>query len=158
MNIYKFIVGDTVKFKNEFTFPTCGLSEFAGKPAKIIARDYFNSPVYKIDIAEGWYSEDCFAGKIGEDEPEQLKFDFCDSKTSEVGTNQGPELTCDTESSGESGFDVLPLEEAEWYHISFDAKLTPDDLRAMKKCFFDAMNESMEIYDLRELKLEKVED
>jgi hypothetical protein len=50
---------------------------------------------------------------------------------------------------------VLPLEEAKWYRIHFSAKLTPDDLRAMKKCFFDAMNESMEIYDLEGLVIEE---
>jgi hypothetical protein len=57
------------------------------------------------------------------------------------------------EASGE--FEVLPLEEAKWYRISFSAKLTPDDLRAMKKCFFDAMNESMEIYDLEGLEIKE---
>ena len=44
-----------------------------------------------------------------------------------------------------------PLEESKWYRISFSAKLTPTDLRAMNKCFFDAMNEAMEIYDLADL-------
>lgn len=46
-------------------------------------------------------------------------------------------------------------EEAKWYRISFSAKLSADDLRAMKKCFFDAMNESMEIYDLENLVIEE---
>lgn len=55
----------------------------------------------------------------------------------------------------EAEFEVLPLEEAKWYRISFSAKLTPDDLRAMKKCFFDAMNESMEIYDLEGLEIKE---
>lgn len=49
----------------------------------------------------------------------------------------------------------LPLEEGKWYRISFSAKLTPSDLRAMNKCFFDAMNESMEIYDLANLVIEE---
>ena len=49
----------------------------------------------------------------------------------------------------------LPLEESKWYRISFSAKLTPSDLRAMNKCFFDAMNESMEIYDLANLVIEE---
>ena len=48
-----------------------------------------------------------------------------------------------------------PLEESKWYRISFSAKLTPTDLRAMNKCFFDAMNESMEIYDLANLVIEE---
>ena len=45
--------------------------------------------------------------------------------------------------------------EAKWYRISFSAKLNADDLRAMKKCFFDAMNESMEIYDLDGLEIKE---
>jgi hypothetical protein len=48
-----------------------------------------------------------------------------------------------------------PLEESKWYRISFSAKLTPSDLRAMNKCFFDAMNEAMEIYDLANLVIEE---
>lgn len=48
-----------------------------------------------------------------------------------------------------------PLEEGKWYRISFSAKLTPSDLRAMNKCFFDAVNESMEIYDLANLTIEE---
>ena len=46
-------------------------------------------------------------------------------------------------------------DEAKWYRISFSAKLSADDLRAMKKCFFDAMNESMEIYDLEGLEIQE---
>lgn len=46
-------------------------------------------------------------------------------------------------------------DEAKWYRISFSAKLNADDLRAMKKCFFDAMNESMEIYDLEGLEIKE---
>lgn len=48
-----------------------------------------------------------------------------------------------------------PLEESKWYRISFSAKLTLSDLRAMNKCFFDVMNESMEIYDLANLVIEE---
>ena len=72
---------------------------------------------------------------------------------SKTAKEQGPEINGDTGDSGK--FEVLPLEEAKWYRISFSAKLTPDDLRAMKKCFFDAMNESMEIYDLEGLVIEE---
>lgn len=32
-----------------------------------------------------------------------------------------------------------------WYTVSFSAKMTEDDVRAMKKCFYDAMEEAMEI-------------
>lgn len=44
------------------------------------------------------------------------------------------------------------------YEIKFKADLTADDVRAMKKYFFDTMNESMEISDLWDLELTKVED
>lgn len=35
--------------------------------------------------------------------------------------------------------------EKKWYTISFSAKMNEEDIRAMKKCFFDAMEESMQI-------------
>ena len=44
------------------------------------------------------------------------------------------------------------------YKIEFIAELTEDDVRAMNKCFFDAMNEAMEIYGLSNLKLTPIED
>ena len=44
------------------------------------------------------------------------------------------------------------------YKIEFMAELTDDDVRAMNKCFFDAMNEAMEIYGLSNLKLTPIED
>ena len=44
------------------------------------------------------------------------------------------------------------------YEIKFKADLTEDDVRAMKKYFFDTMNESMEIFDLWDLELTEVND
>lgn len=44
-----------------------------------------------------------------------------------------------------------------FYKIEFIAELTEDDVRAMNKCFFDAMNESMNIYDLSNFKMTPVE-
>lgn len=32
-----------------------------------------------------------------------------------------------------------------WYKVTFSAKMSEDDVRAMKKCFYDAMEEAMEI-------------
>jgi hypothetical protein len=32
-----------------------------------------------------------------------------------------------------------------WYTVTFSAKMSEDDVRAMKKCFYDAMEEAMEI-------------
>lgn len=46
----------------------------------------------------------------------------------------------------------------EWYTISFSAKLSEEDVRAMRKYFFDTMNESMEIYDLANFKMFKEVD
>ena len=40
-----------------------------------------------------------------------------------------------------------------WYKITFNAELTADDVRAMNKCFYDTMNEAMDIYDLADLEL-----
>lgn len=44
------------------------------------------------------------------------------------------------------------------YQVTFKAELSEDDVRAMKKCFFDAMNESMDICDLWDLELTEVKD
>ena len=44
------------------------------------------------------------------------------------------------------------------YKITFNAELSEDDVRAMSKCFYDAMNEAMNIVEVWGLKLEKVED
>ena len=44
------------------------------------------------------------------------------------------------------------------YKITFNAELSEDDVRAMNKCFYDAMNEAMSIEEVWGLKLEKVED
>ena len=142
---YKYSVGDYIRFKSKFTNPTCGLAWRAGTVAKItgIAKAYNNKPHYYInDVEDEVFPESCFAGLATESEfRAQCLLD------SEADTLQGPETKCDTESSGES--------ESKWYRISFSAKLTPDDIRAMKKCFFDAMNESMEIYDLEGLVIEE---
>jgi hypothetical protein len=43
------------------------------------------------------------------------------------------------------------------YKITFKAELTEADVRAMNKCFYDTMNEAMDITEVWGLKLEKVE-
>lgn len=48
--------------------------------------------------------------------------------------------------------------EKKTYQITFMADLTEDDVRAMKKCFYDAMLESMQISPVWNLKLEPTED
>ena len=48
--------------------------------------------------------------------------------------------------------------EKKCYRITFMADLTEDDVRAMKKCFYDAMLESMEISPVWNLKLEEIKD
>lgn len=48
--------------------------------------------------------------------------------------------------------------EKKTYRVTFMADLTEDDVRAMKKCFYDAMNESMNIDQLWELQLEEIKD
>lgn len=32
-----------------------------------------------------------------------------------------------------------------WYTVTFSAEMTEDDVRAMNKCFYDAMEEAMQI-------------
>ena len=150
---HKYKVGDFVRFKDKFSSPTTGLVGREGTIAKItgIAPSYNNKPHYYLDgNISTVYTEGCFAGLATESE-----FLAQQALAAKVAKEQGPETKCDTGDSGESELDVLPLEEAKWYRISFSAKLTPDDLRAMKKCFFDAMNESMEIYDLENLVIEE---
>lgn len=46
------------------------------------------------------------------------------------------------------------------YTITFKAELTEDDIKAMNKCFFDAMNEAMDIHKLwgLEIKEDKIPD
>lgn len=44
------------------------------------------------------------------------------------------------------------------YKITFMAELTEDDIKAMNGCFYQAMNESMEIDDVWGLEIEEDED
>lgn len=46
--------------------------------------------------------------------------------------------------------------EKKTYMVTFMADLTEDDVRAMKKCFYDAMSEAMDIDQVWELQLEEV--
>ena len=46
--------------------------------------------------------------------------------------------------------------EKKCYRITFMADLTEDDVRAMEKCFYDAMQEAMEIEPCWGLQLEEV--
>lgn len=39
----------------------------------------------------------------------------------------------------------------QWHTITFSAKLDQDDIKAMNKCFYDAMKESMEISECADL-------
>lgn len=147
---HKFKAGDYVRFKDKFSSPTTGLVGKEGTIVRIeaIAPAYGNKPHYYIDNSEAVYHESVFAGLATEAE-----FLAQQALASKVVKEQGPETNGDTGDSGE--FEILPLEEAKWYRISFSAKLTPDDLRAIEKYFFDAMNESMEIYDLEGLEIKE---
>lgn len=42
-----------------------------------------------------------------------------------------------------------------WYKVTFFARMSDEDIRAMNKCFFDAMNESMMIEECAGLKIEE---
>ena len=48
--------------------------------------------------------------------------------------------------------------EKKWYTITFSAKMTEDDVRAMKKCFYDAMEEAMQISPCANLNIKPEDD
>ena len=123
---YKYKVGDRVKFRENMVNPTCGLLKRMGQEVTITG------------IAPAYDNKPCYY--IDGDNSTVYYERLFEGKVGEAPTEE---------------LEVLPLEEAKWYRISFSAKLTPDDLRAMKKCFFDAMNESMEIYDLEGLEIKE---
>ena len=45
-----------------------------------------------------------------------------------------------------------------WYTVTFSAKMSEDDVRAMKKCFYDAMEEAMEISPCADLDIKLEEN
>ena len=40
-----------------------------------------------------------------------------------------------------------------WYTVTFSAEMSEDDVRAMQKCFYDAMEEAMQISPCAGLKI-----
>jgi hypothetical protein len=46
----------------------------------------------------------------------------------------------------------------QWYKVTFSAEMTEDDVRAMKKCFYDAMEEAMEISPCADLDIKLEEN
>jgi hypothetical protein len=50
------------------------------------------------------------------------------------------------------------MSKKKWYTVSFSAKMSEDDVRAMKKCFYDAMEESMLISPCAALNIELEDD
>ena len=44
------------------------------------------------------------------------------------------------------------------YQITFKANLTEEDVRALKKYFYDTMNESMEIEEVWDLEMKEIDD
>jgi hypothetical protein len=101
---YKYNVGDTIKFKDKF-HPTasCGLAELAGTTAKVIARQDYDGPAYKLEGHEGFFTEKCFAGLSYE--PEFHSWELADDG---VATQQPSDSLSDTEASGAS------TDTAEW--------------------------------------------
>lgn len=148
---HKYNVGDYVRFKDTFEVPTTGLKGREGTVAKItgIAPSYDNQNHYYLNGQERVvYRDTLFAGPATQEEyiAQEKK------RLVDVGLEPDfiePEVEDDVEDDDEDEDD------AKWYRISFSAQLTADDLRAMKKCFFDAMNEAMEIYDLEDLVIEE---
>lgn len=50
------------------------------------------------------------------------------------------------------------MNEKKWYTVTFSAKMTEDDVRAMKQCFYDAMEEAMQISPCAALDIELEDD
>ena len=50
------------------------------------------------------------------------------------------------------------MDNKQWYTVTFSAKMTEDDVRAMKKCFYDAMEETMQISECVALDIELEDD
>lgn len=46
----------------------------------------------------------------------------------------------------------------QWYTVSFSAKMTEEDVRAMKNCFYQAMEEAMQISPCAALDIELEDD
>ena len=46
-------------------------------------------------------------------------------------------------------------EEKKWYQVTFYARMSPDDVKAMSKYFFDTMSESMLIAECAGLNIEE---
>ena len=138
---HKYNVGDYVRFKDTFKAPTTGLKGREGTVAKItgIAPSYDNQTHYYLNGQKGVvYRDTLFAGPATQEEY------IAQEKKRLIDAGLEPDfIEPDVEG------------DAKWYRISFSAKLNADDLRAMKKCFFDAMNEAMEIYDLENLVIEE---
>lgn len=153
---FRFNIGDTVKFKDHFdSSASCGLFEKAGTVGVIVDRTMFSTPAYKLaGDDDTWYSQKCFDDKTVDTSVESQSLAQRDEACS-PSKNMAKETICDTESSGEPELAASPVEGARWYRIAFSAKLTDSDLRAMKKCFFDALNESMELYDLADLEIKE---
>lgn len=145
--ISKYNVGDYVRFKDTFKAPTTGLVGREGTVAKItgIAPSYNNKAHYYLNGQAGVvYGETLFVGLATQEEY------IAQEKKRLVDLGLEPDLI-----EPEADVEDEDEDDAKWYRISFSAKLNADDLRAMQKCFFDAMNEAMEIYDLDDLEIKE---
>lgn len=142
---YKYNIGDTVYIKMAFAAPTTGLADLAGVKAKVVGRRDYNGPCYQLEGLTGYFQESTIFGTT---DPRTV-MDAPKTSGASVVLHAEQEVTEDEFGASEDA------SESKWYRISFSAKLGPDDIRAMKKCFFDAMNESMEIYDLANLVIEE---
>lgn len=78
--IYKYKVGDRVKFKDKFHSPSCGLVGREGTTVEItgLAPAYDNKPNYYIEGDTSVYRESCFAGLSYE--PKFASWELADSE------------------------------------------------------------------------------
>jgi hypothetical protein len=60
--IYKYNLGDIIKFKDKFHSPTCGLKGLEGATGIVEERRDYNGPCYKLVGMDSFCKESCFEG------------------------------------------------------------------------------------------------
>jgi hypothetical protein len=111
---YKYNVGDIVALKpNHYYEAEINGTKVLVTAAEIVERKDYNGPCYALGGSGCFWKEACFAGLAME-----LKNRLYSYEGAEVYTDLPTELSCDTESSGESEKD-LKWNEAKWVEALF---------------------------------------
>lgn len=98
-----------------------------------------------------WYTI-TFSAKLDDDDIRAMNTCFYDAMDNSMLIHECANLKIkDDPNDEEGGF-------KKWRIITFSAKLDEDDVRAMKSCFYDAMNEAMVIKECADLKIKEEKD